>query len=88
MDLSEVDAASVSTLAALSDVRRLSVAGTAESIAQEWNALVTAYDGGSGKLVAISLADPSPLNLTTAQQSDGAAMITALLPNATIATLS
>ncbi len=88
VDLSEVDAASVSTLAALSDVRRLSVAGTAESIAQEWNALVTAYDGGSGKLVAISLADPSPLNLTTAQQSDGAAMITALLPNATIATLS
>ena len=42
---------------------------------------------GSGKLSAISLTDTSPLSLTTAQQSDGAAMLAALLPGATIVSL-
>ena len=86
VDLSAVEAGSVATLAADATARQLSVADTADAIAAQWAALVAAWDGGSGKLVAVALNDDNPLSLTEAQQTDGAAMIAALLPDETIIT--
>jgi hypothetical protein len=87
VDLSAVEAGSVATLAADATVRQLSVADTADALAAQWAALVAAWDGGSGKLVAVALNDDSPLSLTEAQQTEGAAMIAALLPDETIVTV-
>ena len=86
VDLSEVDAASVATLAAEDTVRSLSVTDTAAAIAEQWSALVAAYADGSGKLGALALSDADPLTLTEAQQTEGAALIAALLPDETIVT--
>lgn len=86
VDLTAVEAGSVATLAAEATVRQLSVADTADALAAQWDALVAAWDGGNGKLVALQLSDDSPLTLTEAQQTDGAAMIAALLPDETIVT--
>ncbi|MEN9628738.1 MAG: hypothetical protein RJA10_1965, partial [Pseudomonadota bacterium] len=86
VDLRAVEAGSVATLAADATVRQLAVTDTADAIAAQWAALLAAWDGGSGKLVALQLSDDNPLTLTEAQHSDGAAMITALLPDETIAT--
>lgn len=86
VDLSAVDAGSVATLAADTTVRQLSVADTAANIATQWDALVAAFGDGSGPLVALSLSDADPLTLTEAQQTAGAALITALLPDETILT--
>lgn len=85
-DLSEVDPASVETLAADATVRQLAVAGTAGAVAQQWSALVAAYGEGSGKLTALAFTDEAPLVLTEQQQADGAALIAALLPDQTILT--
>jgi hypothetical protein len=87
VDLTAVEAGSVATLAADDTVRQLSVGDTADGIAAQWAALVAAWDGGSGKLVAVALNDDNPLSLTEAQQTDGAAMIAALLPDETIVTV-
>lgn len=86
VDLSEVDAASVPTLAANATLRQLAVADTAFNVAGQWAALVAAYNDGSGKLTALSLTDADPLLLSAEQQTAGAALITALLPDATIVT--
>jgi hypothetical protein len=87
VDLSEVDPAAVATLAADGTVRQLAVTGTAGGVAQQWSALVAAYGDGSGKLAAITLSDDAPLQLTEAQQTEGATMISALLGSETIVTL-
>lgn len=86
VDLSAVEAGSVATLADDATVRQLSVADGASAIAAQWSALVAAYGDGSGKLVALQLADDNPLTLSEAQQTEGAAMIAALLPDETIVT--
>ncbi|MFO1329220.1 MAG: hypothetical protein U1F56_17805 [Rubrivivax sp.] len=86
VDLSAVEAGSVTTLAANDTVRSLAVSDGAAAIAQAWSALVAAYADGSGKLAALELNDAEPLTLTEAQQSDGAALIAALLPDETIVT--
>lgn len=86
VDLSAVEAGSVAALADDATVRQLSVADGADAIAAQWSALVAAYGDGSGKLVALQLADDNPLTLSEAQQTEGAAMIAALLPDETIVT--
>jgi hypothetical protein len=86
VDLSAVAAGDAATLTADATVRQLSVADTASTIASNWSALVAAYDAGAGKLVGLSLSDDGPLSLTEAQQTEGAALITALLPDETIQT--
>ncbi len=58
----------------------------AAAIAEQWSALVAAYADGSGKLTALALSDADPLTLTEAQQTEGAALIAALLPDETIVT--
>ncbi len=86
VDLSEVNAADASTIASDSTIRNLAVADTSGDIASSWGNLIALYNGGSGKLNALSLTDADPLTLTTQQQTDGAAMISALLPDETIQT--
>ncbi len=84
VDLSEVSADDASTLAADPTVRQLSVADTSGDIASRWSALIGLFNNGAGKLAALTLTDADPLMLTADQQTAGAAMITALLPDATI----
>jgi hypothetical protein len=86
VDLSEVVAGDATTLAGESTVRQLSVADTSGDIANSWSALISLYNGGAGKLAGIALTDADPLTLTAQQQTDGDAMITALLPDETILT--
>ncbi|EHR70235.1 hypothetical protein BurJ1DRAFT_1363 [Burkholderiales bacterium JOSHI_001] len=86
VDLSQVDAGSAEALAADTTVRQMAVADTASNLASQWDALVAAYGDGSGKLSGISLTDAGTLTLTADQQTAGAAMITALLPDETILT--
>lgn len=86
VDLSAAEAGSVATLADDTTVRQVSVADTAANIATHWSALVAAYGAGSGKLTALALSDDDPLSLTEAQQTDGAALIAALLPDEEIVT--
>lgn len=86
VDLSQVLPSSVATLDAEATVRELAVAGTAEGIALDWSALVAAWNDGNGKLAAITVTDGIALSLTEAQQTEGAAMIAALLANQSIVT--
>ena len=86
VDLSQVDAGSAGAVAADSTVRQMAVADTASNLAANWDALVSAYGDGSGKLTGLSLTDAGNLTLTADQQTAGAAMITALLPDETILT--
>lgn len=85
-NLSEVNASDASTLAANSTIAQLSVADTSGDIAISWNSLVDLYNGGAGKLTGLSLTDAESLTLTADQQTAGAAMIPALLPDETIQT--
>jgi hypothetical protein len=87
MDLSEVNAADVQALDAEANVRTLSVGDTGSRIAENWSALVAAYNAGNGKLDAITVTDDGPIALTQAQQDDGAAMIAALLAGRVIVTV-
>lgn len=85
--LSEVDPGAVAIAGADSTVQQISVAGAADRIVQNWDALVTAYNAGAGKLAAIAVSDMAPLSLTAAQQSDGSAMLAALLSGASVVTV-
>jgi hypothetical protein len=86
VNLSEAEAGDASTLAANSTVAQLSVADTSGDIANNWSTLVALYNDGAGKLTGLSLTDADPLTLTADQQTAGASMITALLPDETIET--
>ena len=86
VDLSEVAAGDAQTLAADSTVHQLSVADTSGGIANSWSTLIDLFNEGTGKLAGISLTDAEPLTLTADQQTAGASMITALLPDETIQT--
>jgi len=86
VDLSEVVAGDAATLAVDSTVRQLSVADTSGDIANSWSTLIDLYNEGAGKLTGITLTDADGLTLTAAQQTAGASMITALLPDETIQT--
>lgn len=86
VDLGDVEAGAVATLAADATLRQLSVTDTAANIASHWDALVAAFDSGSGKLVALVPGDDEPLTLTEAQQTAGAALISALLADVPIVT--
>lgn len=84
VDLSEVVAGDVTALAANSNVETIQVDDAASNIAGNWDALVAAYDAGAGKLTGIAISDQNALTLTDAQQTAGADMIAALLPDETI----
>lgn len=88
VDLSAVEAGSVTALAANATVHQLSATDTAAAVSSYWDALVAAYDEGNGKLTAITLSDSDPLQLTADQQTAGASMLAALLSDATIVTVS
>jgi len=62
------------------------VADTASNIVGNWDTLVGLYNNGTGKLTGLSSTDANPLVLTSDQQTAGAAMISALLPDETIQT--
>lgn len=86
VDLSEVEAGAASTLAGETTVHQISVSDTAGNLASNWSTLTALYDDGNGKLAGLELTDDEALTLTEQQQTDGAAMIAALLPDATIET--
>ncbi len=86
VNISQVAAADAATLAANTTVNQLSVADTSGDIANSWSTLIDLYNEGAGKLVGLSLTDADPLTLTADQQTAGASMITALLPDETIET--
>jgi hypothetical protein len=84
VDISDALAGDAATAGAGSTVHTIAVSDAAANVAGNWDALVSLYDGGAGKLTGITLADNGPLTLTTDQQTAGAAMIAALLSDATI----
>lgn len=86
VDLSQVDPGSVAALVDEATIRHIDAAGTADGVAQNWSALVAAYNDGAGKLTALTLTDDLPLTLTETQQTEGAALIAAFLSSQTIVT--
>ena len=86
VDVTDTVAGDAQAVAADSTVRNVEVSDTASNITGQWDTLVGLYNGGSGKLTALSLTDTNPLILTAAQQTAGADMIAALLPDETIQT--
>lgn len=84
VNVSNVVAGDAQTVAADSTVATVQVADTASNIAGNWDALVNLY--GAGKLTGLALSDANTLTLTSDQQSSGAAMIAALMPDETIQT--
>ncbi len=86
VDVTDTVAGDAQTVAADSTVQNVEVSDTASNIAGQWDTLVGLYNGGSGKLTALSLTDTNPLILTAAQQTAGADMIAAFLPDETIQT--
>lgn len=86
-DLADVEAGGVTALAAETNVRQLSVTDSAANVSANWDALVAAYGDGSGKLAALSLNDGEALALGAQQQTDGAALLAALLPDASVVTV-
>jgi hypothetical protein len=62
------------------------VADTSGDIASHWSTLIDLYADGAGKLTSLSLTDSDALTLTEEQQTAGATMIAALLPDETIET--
>ena len=88
VDVGATVAGDAQALASNATVRNVSVADTASNIVSQWDTLVGLYNNGGGKLAGLSLTDTDPLVLTSDQQTAGAAMITALLPDETIQTAS
>ena len=86
VDVTDTVAGDAATVASDGSVRDMMVADTADNIAGQWDTLVGLYSAGAGKLTGLSLTDANPLALTADQQTAGAAMIAALLPNETIQT--
>ena len=86
VDVTDTVAGDAQTVASDGHVRQVAVADTASNVVNQWDTLVGLYDGGAGKLTGISLSDANPLVLTADQQTAGADMITALLPDETIIT--
>jgi hypothetical protein len=86
VDVGDTVAGDAQTVASDITVRNVTVADTASNVVNQWDALITLYNDGAGKLTGISLSDANPLVLTADQQVAGAAMISALLPDETIQT--
>ena len=87
VDVGNAVAGDAQTVASDSTVRQVMVADTASNVVSQWDTLIGLYNDGSGKLTELSLTDANPLILTSDQQTAGAAMITALLPDETIQTV-
>jgi hypothetical protein len=86
VDVSDTVAGDAATVAGNAHVQSVRVSDAAANIAGNWDALVTLYNAGAGKLSAITLTDQNDLVLTADQQTAGAAMITNLLSGETILT--
>ena len=86
VDVTDTAAGDAQTVASDITVSHVMVADTASNIVGQWDVLFGLYNGGAGKLTGISLTDANPLILTADQQTAGADMITALLPDQTIQT--
>jgi hypothetical protein len=86
VDVGSTAAGAAQTVAADDTVRQVMVEDTASNIAGQWDALISLYNDGTGKLTGISLTDANPLILTADQQAAGHSMITALLPDEDIQT--
>ena len=86
VDVSATAAGDAQTVAADSHVRNVAITDSTSNVSSQWDTLVGLYNGGSGKLSSISLADNNSLTLTADQQTSGADMLTNLLPDAVIQT--
>jgi hypothetical protein len=79
VDVTDTVAGDAATVGANANVRQVTVADAAANIAGQWDALVSLYNEGAGKLTGITLTDDNPLILSSEQQLAGAAMIEGLL---------
>jgi len=86
VDVSATAAGDAQTVAADSHVRNVGITDSTSNVAAQWDTLVSLYNGGSGKLTGITLADNDSLTLTADQQTAGADLLTNLLPDAVVQT--
>jgi hypothetical protein len=86
VDVGATAAGDAQSVASDSTVRQVMVEDTANNIVGQWDALIGLYNSGAGKLTGLSVNDANPLILTADQQTAGAGMITALLPDESIQT--
>jgi hypothetical protein len=84
VDVGSTAAGAAQTVASDSTVRKVLVSDTASNVVSNWDALVSLYDSGNGKLTGISLSDANPLVLTADQNTAGSDMIHALLGDESI----
>jgi len=84
VDVSDTAAGDAQTVAADAHVRNVAITDSTSNVSSQWDNLVSLYNGGSGKLTGISLADGGSLRLTTAQQTSGADLLANLLPDAVV----
>lgn len=87
VDVSDTAAGDAQSVAGDAHVRNVGIADSTSNVSSQWDTLVGLYNGGSGKLSGISLADGGSLRLTADQQTAGADMITNLLSDAVIDTI-
>jgi len=87
VDISDTTAGDAQSVAADAHVRNVGITDSTSNVSSQWDTLVGLYNGGTGKLAGISLADGGSLRLTDAQQTAGADMISNLLPDAVIDTI-
>lgn len=86
IDVTDTVAGDATTVAGNANVNQVTVADAAANIAGQWDALVSLYNEGAGKLTGITLTDDNPLTLTSDQQTAGATMIQNLLADQVILT--
>ncbi len=86
VDVTNAVAGDAQTLAGNATVHSVAVADASSNLASNWDTLVGLYNDGAGKLTGLAITDENPLSLTTAQQTSGATMIAALLPDEDIQT--
>lgn len=84
VDVSGTMAGDAQSVAADAHVRNVGITDSTSNVSSQWDNLVSLYNGGTGKLTGISLADGGSLRLTAAQQTAGADLLANLLPDAVI----
>jgi len=87
VDVSDTTAGDAQTVAADAHVRNVGITDSTSNVSSQWDNLVSLYNGGTGKLTGISLADGGSLRLTTDQQTTGADLLANLLPDAVVDTV-
>jgi hypothetical protein len=84
--LGDVQAADAATAGADDAVQTIEVSDTADNLSCSWDSLVALHAASPTKLAAITVSDNNALVLSADQQSAGAGLLQALLPDASVQT--